>query len=1513
MIITLYLKDRLLNFRLPTSVSGSYSFDYEKNKNSLINIEAQNGKWVLYALEDMDIYSNQTSVKKVALNVNEYYVIKRDQKLFLIYVTSPLTQKVLTYEYPSNLELLIGNENNVNIKNKCPYFKNILFELNNGNQGLQIINKGQNNLYINQKVYSKKSAYLKIGDEIDIYGIRFIFLKSFFLIITSEKDLNVINGKTNIKQHVYVNEEPPKNIELKDNNLYQPVDYYSKAPRLRRTIESKTIKISPPPEESKNELPLILVIGPMLTMGVTGAAMLVSTITSITRKTTSMAESWPQLITSSAMLISMLVWPLLTQFYNRRQQKKHHKEIIEKYNKYLSKKEKTFADEKELQKVIILENLLTIEDCLSTIANKSMNFWDKRLDQSDFLTLRVGIGNQPLDVKVEYNEEDFKVDENELREQAENLIEKYKFIPNVPLGYSFYEHKLTAIMGIPGKTIAFVNNLLLQILTFYTYEDVKIVLFTNEQNAYLWEYLKYLNHNFNDEKTLRFFSTNKESAKTIADYLESELNSRSAKSSNKNYTPKPYYFIIMDEIDEFKRFDFVKDLTELDVNLGFSIVFIENKLSKLPSKCNNFITIGDRTSEILINAYENQEKSSFTDEIHYNLNMSNIVKALANIPIEFENNLSQLPNSINFLEMEKVGKVEQLNILNRWQRNDATLSLKAEVGVDEHGDLLYLDLHEKFHGPHGLIAGTTGSGKSEFIITYILSLAINYSPEEVAFILIDYKGGGLAYAFENKTTNLVLPHLAGTITNLDKSEIDRALVSINSEIKRRQTIFNEARDKLSESTIDIYKYQRYYNEGRLDTPIPHLFIICDEFAELKVNQPDFMDDLISVARIGRSLGVHLILATQKPSGVVNDQIWSNTRFRVCLKVSDEQDSREMLKRPEAAAIKQTGRFYLQVGFDEYFVLGQSAYAGANYYPSEKLIKQVDRSINFIDESGTFIKNIQASSQNHVQAEGEQITAILKNIISVSQNLGMKAKRLWLESLPSDVLVSSLENKYHYQKTDEIKIIIGEYDAPQYQQQNLVTYSYLKNGNTIIYGNDGSENENLLNTIIYETAKNYQADDINFYIIDYGSESLVKYSKLPHVGALVLALEDEKYNNLWKLIKEDIKKRKKILSDYNGDFELYNQKNEKKLPIKAIIMNNYDSIYEANQDLYDELPELIRDSEHYGIIFIITANQVNSVHTKISQNCPNIIAFKLKDDNDYRSIFDVHTKIIPKNIFGRGLFRTDEVYEFQTATPFPLDSKMTKEINDFVIEQQNLNKNKARKIPTLPNIIRLKDIEEHLSDVTSLPIAISKNDLEILSLDFSTNLGNIIASNKISNLKNFTLSLIEEISHLKNTQLIIIDSSKDLSLNKITYPNYYTENFEQLMDSIIEYMNNLINQKNTLKGIIIIYNLDKFISKVDSDKLTNFFNLLKTYEKIYPLIIDSANKIKNYAYEQWFTSTFSLNDGLWVGKGIADQTLFHLSNITRDMTKDYNNQMGYIISESTPILCKLIDFISKEEE
>ena len=395
-----------------------------------------------------------------------------------------------------------------------------------------------------------------------------------------------------------------------------------------------------------------------------------------------------------------------------------------------------------------------------------------------------------------------------------------------------------------------------------------------------------------------------------------------------------------------------------------------------------------------------------------------------------------------------------------------------------------------------------------------LAMAINYSPEEVSFILIDYKGGGLVGAFENQKTGAVLPHLAGKITNLDKAEMKRTLVSIDSELRRRQQVFNDARDSLGESTIDIYKYQRLFREGKLTEPVSHLFIICDEFAELKSQQPEFMDNLISTARIGRSLGVHLILATQKPSGVVNDQIWSNTRFRVCLKVQDKSDSNEMIKVPDAAEIKQTGRFYLQVGYNEIFMLGQSGWTGAPYYPTELIKKDYDRSVSFINNVGEVIQsNENTTSKKKVVAMGDELTATVKYIIDTAKKENIVARKMWLDKIPPVIFVNNLLKKYDVKpdKTD-IKAIVGELDDPSNQKQELLTLSLTETGNTAIYSISGSDREQALKSIIYSTMCIYNSQDINWYIVDFGAESLRIFSKIPHIGDMVFNGEKEKLTN-----------------------------------------------------------------------------------------------------------------------------------------------------------------------------------------------------------------------------------------------------------------------------------------------------------------------------------------------------------------------------------------------------------------
>lgn len=1518
MRIYLYLKDKVLSFVLPREISGSFSFDPNVEEESkLINIEARDGKWVLYSTDDVNVIADDNIVKEVEIQQDNFYILYREETKYLILITNLHENYINAFSFDQTMNMVIGNTSECNIQYQCQYLNGIVAKINVKN-GQVVLAKATNTIiYVNKKAFSFKEYFIKLGDCIEIYGLKILFIKGLIFITSPKNKLNIEENYARINNYFLAPGSAPKNIEIKDVDLYDKNAYFSKSPRIRRIIETKTIKLSPPPKpEGNNELPMILTVGPMFTMGIMSLVMLINTLDQIYLKETTIEQSWPSLVTSGAMLISMVLWPLLTRIYNNKMKEKRKKEIEKKYSEYLKEKEEELIKESKLQKEILIENLITVKECSDIIINKSVSFWDKRIDQNDFLIIRIGIGNDLLNVKVEYPEEGFTIEEDNLRKQADALVEKYKYIENIPIGYSLYENKITAIMGNRVKSICFVNNILVQLLAFYSYEDLKIVMFTDEEKKSDWDYIKYLNHNFNNNKRVRFFSSTQDTSKSIAEILNIEFNNRllSLNSHKENHF-KPYYIIITDNYERIKRFDFIRLLTEHDENLGCSILILENRISRLPSKCNNFITLGDTKSGVLRNSYEKQEQTIFTDEIDYTINMMNLSKITSNIPIEFEEGIKQLPDIITFLEMEKVGKVEQLNILNRWRTNDSTVSLKAEIGVDEEGELMYLDLHEKYHGPHGLIAGMTGSGKSEFIITYILSMAINYSPDDVAFILIDYKGGGLAFAFENKSTQTILPHLAGTITNLDKAEMDRTLVSIDSEVKRRQKIFNEAREQLGESTIDIYKYQKYFKEGKLNEPIPHLFIICDEFAELKSQQPDFMDNLISVARIGRSLGVHLILATQKPSGVVNDQIWSNTKFRVCLKVQDESDSKEMLKRPEAASLKQTGRFYLQVGYDEYFALGQSGWCGAKYYPSEKIKKQVDKSINFIDDCGRFIKNIQATSGTKSEAQGEQLAAIMNSIISVANQVQKRAKRLWLDNIPETILINEIEQKYQEKATPyKLEAIIGEYDAPEKQLQGLVKYNLISDGNTSIYGNDGSETELLISTIIYSIAKNHTPEEFNCYIIDYGSESLRKYEKLPHIGGIVYTGEEEKYNNLLKLIKEELVTRKKLFSDYGGEWQNYINNSGKKMPVKLIVLNNYDSIYESNPGIYDELPDLIRDSERYGIVFILTGNAPNSIHSKISQNCSNIYAFKLKDVSDYTMLFGQRTKTAPREIVGRGLLKHDGIHEFQTAKIIADDNNLNKFIINFIKEANDKYQTRAKSIPSLPEKVTIDIVKEKITSINDIPVGITKKDLEIYTIDYLANIGNIITSYKLTYTESFVKSLLENFRNLKNTNIIIFDPFKQLNLSTSIYKNYCTENIDRMLNSTIDYIKELKESQEQTEGIILIFGINKFISKLqDQNQLTNLAQQLKEYEKISLLIVDDVSKIKSYTFETWFTTLFNVNDGIWIGRGIADQNLLHLSTINKEMTKNYKNDMGYIISEGVGTLCKMIDYTSEDEE
>jgi len=287
---------------------------------------------------------------------------------------------------------------------------------------------------------------------------------------------------------------------------------------------------------------------------------------------------------------------------------------------------------------------------------------------------------------------------------------------------------------------------------------------------------------------------------------------------------------------------------------------------------------------------------------------------------EEDHPFEKLPNLYSFYEMLGISQINDYSIEDQWISSKIEESLVAPVGITEDGKQFYLDIHNKADGSIGLIAGSAGSGKSEFLESYVLSLSLHYHPHEVSFIIIDGKGGLMAYQF------IELPHLVGAITDIREQDLHRLLQSLENELLHRHQVFIDYNCTHADTIKDIDDYLERYRTGHVLTPLPHLIIIVDEFADLKVLHPELINSLIKTAQIGRSLGIHLILSTQIPADMVDNRIERSIGFRICFKTACNADSQTVLGSNLASYINVPGRAYFCKSYDKDPKLFQCSYS-----------------------------------------------------------------------------------------------------------------------------------------------------------------------------------------------------------------------------------------------------------------------------------------------------------------------------------------------------------------------------------------------------------------------------------------------------------------------------------------------------------------------------------------------------------------------------------------------------------
>ena len=1538
MLVTLIGKNKIHKIVLPKNPIGNYWIKERENESEkkLVNIEGKAGNWQI--VTDKKVYT-----------INPNALIIENDKIKISRQSETVANRIILKEY-NMYAICIENIENFYIVYCSPVYEDELYHLDIRNTGeIFIGNSPKNTIYYNNKLVASTHARifyergkwklenfdkkigtfvnnyrvknniisLNNGDEIFIMGLKIINMGDS--IFVNNPQGNVSFNKNNLVYSIEKNNEYKKNgTENSEDSiieLYSEKDYFARVPRVRKEIVKKEIKIEePPPIETNMAMPLLLTLATSSTMSLTTLITASRAIDGYNSGTITSKNLIFQLCTSFVMLLGTLLTPIMNQIYQSKKAKKDEKKRQEKYQEYINNKIDIIGEEMNKQRNILLQNYIAIDECINIILRKDSRLWERKCEDYDFLNIRLGIGEVPLNAEFKYPEERFFIEEDEMREILNMVVNKSKILVGAPIVFPLAEKNVTAIMSDDLKNVNnMIKNIIIQLITFHNYEDLKLVFFLKEDEKQEWEYTKMLPHVWNSTKEIRFFAENQNEMEEISTYLEDELKERlEQKENDKDIDYKkfnPYYLIIIDDYNKVQNVKIIKEILRQKENMGFGILFLTNDMLQLPNETKTFIHLKGQEGQIIESVKNENDEKKFIFNFPQNYKFDEICKQISNIPIKYliKQKKESLPKNYLFLEMYDVGLIEQLNILERWRKNDSTLSLKAPIGVNENGKIIYLDVHEKFHGPHGLIAGSTGSGKSEFIITYILSLAVNYHPYDVSFILIDYKGGGLAGAFEKN--NIRLPHIVGTITNVDTAELNRSLTSIQSELRKRQIMFNEARKLTDEGTIDIYKYQKLFHDGIVKTAIPHLFIICDEFAELKQQQPDFMDELMSVSRIGRSLGVHLILATQKPAGIVNEQIRSNSRFAICLKVQNKLDSKDVIGKTDAAYLNGQGQFYIQVGNDEYFEMGQSAWSGAPYIPSNISRKVVDTSIKFISNTGSIIKQVD-DNQQHIKAliQGEQLTKIVQYICDMAQKEKINPKKLWLDSIPAIIYLQDIRKKYKVENNQNIiSSVIGEYDDPNNQRQDVLTVDLSNNGNLIIYGNAESGKETLLSTMCFDLINNYSSQDLWIYILDFGSESLKVFRDAPQVGDVIFISEEEKIYRFFDMISKEIRNRKEILSKYNGDYELYLKKQNEPMPRMIILLNNLIEFMEMNGGKYEDLINSItRECTKYGIVFVVTTNVPMDIRIRQRQNFKQSITLQQNKDEEYMNVFFKARHMKPSAMFGRGLVSiNDNIYEFQTAVLCKAE-----DYNDYIyekikeIKERKENKLVASPIVTLPEFVSPELLEKDVTSIDSIPLGISKNEIEVYNYDFKKNFVTIITGNDIEEVSLYVANILKEIIMIPKIGMTIIDAE--------IFDENVTDKVNRQLDKFIEEFDTRKNQAE--HNFCVIIGMDRFIEKIGIKKveLYKYMQKMKLSKKYSFIIVDSVGKLKTRTNDEWYKNFTPGDDGIWIGNGFSDQYIIKSTMNLRDIKNNCDRDFGYVVSKRNATFIKLLGMRGKEK-
>ncbi len=1057
---------------------------------------------------------------------------------------------------------------------------------------------------------------------------------------------------------------------------------------------------------------------------------------------------------------------------------------------------------------------------LRSLIDERIHLWERRPEDEDFLHLRMGKTTLPSTVKVSPPSAG---DNSALQNEAEALAKEFEFVPDVPVALPLPKLGSVGVTGARGPVVDFARAMVCHLAVHHSPDEVRILGIYPYEQSREWEWLKWMPHtnHFKPGAQNKMLAFTPDQIEELLNEVTEEIGRREARKEEEENgaDPEPMLPYLVLLVDDYNRVRDHVGLTEVLRNgrgLNISAMILVDSRQDIPGDCGAILEVPSYEQMIYSVAGPDGEVNDHISPDRVDRGTGeNIARSLAPIRVSGAQGPGNIKPSVRLLDLLNLEAADQLDPRTWWGEQPRFGRLTVPIGEKSGGPLL-IDLTDAAHGPHGLVAGTTGSGKSELLQTLIAALAVTHHPHLINFVLVDFKGGSAFKDFEN------IPHTVGMVSDLHGRLAERALVALKSELKRREHILHEA------NAVNIAQYQAMRaRDPKSLPPMPSLLIVIDEFAELAKELPDFMGGLISVVQKGRSLGVHLILATQRPAGVVSANIWSNVKFRICLRVASVEDSREMLGRSDAALLPHNlpGRGFFQVGAEIFDQFQVARVAGA-YRPAVPREAKKQAEIAELTRAG-HVHNIGSGKSARAGAgvvtdDRSELQVMMAQMEPFRESLGAALFRPWPDPLPNNLSLPDMFKQAGKPALDGtrwearpafgwLNTPIGLLDLPIEQKQEVFMLDLMRfGGHMMVVGSAGSGKSFLLRTITTSLAMSHSPTDLNMYLIDFGGQALRVFEKLPHVGGVFNSADSDRIKRLFRKIRGIIEERKVLFREQRVDsFQAYHTRssagNQQQKPLPAIVLmiDKFAEFRAVHEREMDDLVAFAREGRGYGVHLIIAADRPNAVPGNLAGNLELRYALRLADQGDSMLfIGKADATTLDPNSPGRGLRRGRGLEEFQTALPVvgESDEEQSQQLEAFSARVAQAWKGApAEPIQLLPEYVSLPDLLTQASmngqtpKVEGLRVPLGLDDLTLRPVWGELNpdtphflIAGSAGSGKTAMLRTWLLGIAQRYSP-SEAQIIAVDLRRTLrGLRSLPHMKGYAENevrLNEIMDML----------------------------------------------------------------------------------------------------------------------------------